>query len=83
MNEPVFDRSSLEAIGELLALGEQLGFGITFIPDEQGWEIGYMRGMAGGDLVASYDLGDSACAALRPLHDLAERYEKARRDREV
>jgi hypothetical protein len=48
MTEPVFDRESLEAIGELLALGEQLGFGITFVPDEQGWVIGYMRGMGGG-----------------------------------
>lgn len=82
MSEPVFDRSSLEAIGELLALGEQLGFGITFVPDEHGWEIGYMRGMGGGELVAGYDLGDTARAALRPLHDLAERYEQARRDRE-
>jgi hypothetical protein len=82
MSEPVFDRSSLEAIGELLTLGEQLGFGITFVPDEQGWEIGYMRGMGGGELVAGYDLGDTARAALRPLHDLAERYEQARRDQE-
>lgn len=58
----MFDRSSLEAIGELLALGEQLGFGITFVPDDQGWEIGYMRGMAGGELVAGYELGDTARA---------------------
>ncbi len=82
MTDPVFDRDSLEAIGELLALGEQLGFGISFVPDEHGWKVGYMRGMAGGDLVAGYDLGDTARAALRPLHDLAERYEQARRDRE-
>lgn len=82
MSEPVFDRSSLEAIGELLTLGEQQGFGITFVPDEQGWEIGYMRGMGGGELVAGYDLGDTARAALRPLHDIAERYEQARRDQE-
>jgi hypothetical protein len=52
------------------------------VPDEHGWEIGYMRGMAGGDLVAGYDLGDTARAALRPLPDLAERHEQARRDRE-
>lgn len=82
MSEPMFDRSCLEAIGELLALGEQLGFGITFVPDEQGWEIGYMRGMGGGELVAGHDLGDTARAALGPLYDLAKRYEQTRRDRE-
>ena len=78
----MFDQSTLEAIGELLTLGEQLGFGITFTPDDEGWQVDYMRGMSGGDLVSGYDLGDTARAALRPLHDLAQRYEQARRDRE-
>jgi hypothetical protein len=78
---PVFDCATLQAVGELLALGEQLGFGITFTPDTEGWAVGYMRGMSGGDLISGYDLGDTARAALRPLQDLAQRHEQARRDR--
>lgn len=40
-----------------------------------------MRGMSGGDLISGHDLGDTARAALRPLQELAQRYEQARRDR--
>ncbi len=78
----IFDDETLQAVGELIALGEQEGFGITFVPDAEGWSIGYMRGMGGGDLVTGYDLGETARAALRPLTDLARRYEEARRERE-
>ena len=69
-----FDDGTLQAIGELLALGEREGFGITFSPDPEGWTIGYMRGMGGGDLLSGFDLGDTARAAMRPLLDLASRY---------
>lgn len=78
----VFDDDTLRAIGELIALGEQEGFGVSFIPDEAGWAVGYQRGMGGGELVTGFDLGDTARAAIRPLLDLAARYEAARRDRE-
>ena len=78
----IFDDEALQSVGELLALGERLGFGITFEPDVQGWKVGYLRGMGGGDLASGYDLGDTARAALRPLDDLAREYEKARRERE-
>ena len=57
------------------------GFGITFTPDAEGWTVGYRRGMAGGDLLAGFDLGNTARGAVRPLLDLAERYEQARRER--
>jgi hypothetical protein len=57
----------LQAIGELIALGEQEGFGITFNPDETGWTVGYLRGMGGGDLLTGFELGDTAPAAMRPL----------------
>jgi hypothetical protein len=77
-----FDDNTLQAIGELLALGEQEGFGITFTPDPEGWTVGYMRGMGGGDLLSGFDLGDTARAAMRPLLDLAARYEVKRRERE-
>jgi hypothetical protein len=58
---------TLQAIGELIALGEQEGFGITFNPDETGWTVGYLRGMGGGDLLTGFELGDTARAAMRPL----------------
>jgi hypothetical protein len=77
-----FDDETLQAIGELLALGEQEGFGITFSPDAQGWTVGYTRGMGGGDLLTGFDLGETARAAMRPLLDLAARYEANRRDRD-
>lgn len=32
-----FDDETLRAVGELIALGEQEGFGITFEPDSEGW----------------------------------------------
>lgn len=77
-----FDDDTLQAIGELLALGEQEGFGITFTPDSEGWTVGYMRGMGGGDLLSGFDLGDTARASMRPLLDLAARYKAKRRERE-
>jgi hypothetical protein len=77
-----FDDDTLQAIGELLALGEQEVFGITFTPDPEGWTVGYMRGMGGGDLLSGFDLGDTARASMRPLLDLAARSKAKRRDRE-
>jgi hypothetical protein len=38
-----FDDETLRAVGELLALAEQEGFGITFTPDAEGWTVGYRR----------------------------------------
>ena len=69
-----FSDETLQAVAELLAAGEQEGFGITFTPDGEGWTVGYMRGMGGDDLVAGFDLGDTARAALRPLLELAARW---------
>jgi hypothetical protein len=48
-----FDDDTLRAIGELLALGEQEGFGITFSPDPEGWRVGYMR-VAGRDRIRQF-----------------------------
>ena len=77
-----FDDKTLEAVGEIIALGEQEGFGITFAPDATGWTVGYLRGMSGGELLSGFDLEDTARGAIRPLLDLAARYEAARRERE-
>lgn len=79
---PVFDAETLEAVGELLALGEQHQIGVTFTPDAEGWTIGYMVGMGGGDLLSGYDLGDTSRAAMRPLIELAQRRDRSRRERE-
>lgn len=73
-----FDDGTLQAIGELIGLGEQEGFGITFQPDETGWTVGYLVGMGGGDLLTGFDLAETARAAVRPLLDLSARYEPNR-----
>lgn len=73
---------ALDAVAELLRTSEQTMIGVTFVPDPEGWTVGYMRGMGGGDLATAYDLADAARAALRPLFDIAERIEQARRDQQ-
>lgn len=77
-----YDDDTLQAIGELIALGEQEGFGITFNPDETGWTVGYLRGMGGGVLLTGFELGDTARAAVRPLLAESARYREARRGRD-
>jgi hypothetical protein len=77
-----FDEATLRAVGELIALGEQEGFAIIFQPDPDGWTIGYMRGMGGGDLHSGYDLESTARGAIRPLLDLSARHIANRRDRQ-
>lgn len=80
-NESTFDAVALKAIGELLALGEDVGLGITFLPDDDGWTVGYMVGTSGGgDLVSGYDLGDTARASIRPLMDVVDRIVANKRD---
>lgn len=73
--------AAIDAVTELLRAAEQTLIGITFTPDPEGWSVGYMRGMGGGDLATAYSLEDAARAALRPLLDLHERIEANRRER--
>jgi hypothetical protein len=61
------DEGILQAIGELIALGEQEGFGIGFSPDAEGSTVGYLAAMGGGDLLSGFDLADTARTAVRPL----------------
>jgi len=75
------DLGALRAVADLLSAAERHGIGVTFVPDAEGWTIGYMVGNGGGDLVAGYNLTDTARAALRPLEDLAAQREQARRER--
>lgn len=74
MPEGPFDASSLEAIGELLALAEREHIGITFTPGVDGWTIGYVRGMGADDLVTGVELGATARAAVAPLLEVAASY---------
>ena len=78
-NKSTFDAKALQAIGELLALGESVGLGITFVPDDDGWTVGYMVGTSGGgDLVIGYDIGEIARASLRPLSEVVDRIARNR-----
>ncbi|HEV7624279.1 MAG TPA: hypothetical protein VGO26_09090 [Amnibacterium sp.] len=77
MTEGAFTPGTLEAVGELLALGAREGFGITFTPGPDGWTIGYVRGMGGDDLLTGFELGELARAAVAPLLDLAASYASA------
>ncbi len=65
--------AALEGIRNLLDAGRTYGIGITFEPDSQGWTVGYMRGMSGGELASAYDLETAVTAAERPLDELAHR----------
>lgn len=64
---------TLAAIADLLVFGEQHNVGITFVPDQHGWTVGYMRGMGGGDLSSAFDLHTATVAAFRPLIELVNR----------
>lgn len=66
------DEETRDAVAELLVAGEQYGIGVTFVPDDQGWTVGYMVGMGGGDFAEAYDLRTAARAALRPLVNMGE-----------
>jgi hypothetical protein len=74
MSDDNWGDSTWSAVGDLLALGQRNGFAVTFQPDEEGWTVGYMQGMGGGELVSGYKLGDTARAAYRPFVDLIEAY---------
>lgn len=71
--------AALEGIRNLLDAGKNYGIGISFEPDAEGWKIGYMRGMGGGDLASAYDLETAVRAAMRPLDELARRVASNRR----
>lgn len=73
--------AALEGIRNLLDAGKNYGIGISFEPDAEGWKIGYMRGMGGGDLASAYDLETAVAAAERPLDELAHRLAENARSR--
>jgi hypothetical protein len=66
--------AALEAVGNLLESAKVHGIGLTFEPDAEGWSVGYIQGMGGGDLASAYDLETAAKAAERPLDELAQRF---------
>jgi hypothetical protein len=70
---------AMDAVRALLTAADAYGIGVTFEPDSEGWKIGYMRGMGGGELASAYDLETAVRAAMRPLDELAERVASNRR----
>jgi hypothetical protein len=64
---------AMDAVRALLRAAGAYGIGVSFEPDSEGWKIGYMRGMGGGDLASAYDLETAVRAAMRPLDELADR----------
>jgi hypothetical protein len=73
--------AALEGIRNLLDAGKIHGIGISFEPDAEGWTVGYMRGMGGGELASAYDLETAVKAAERPLDELAHRLAENSRER--
>lgn len=77
------DNQTIAAVIALLEQAEELGIGVAFMPDDDGWTIahcrvdwpavvGYDAGM--GDLASGYMLEDAALGAMIPLNKLGEGY---------
>jgi hypothetical protein len=77
--DTTISEAALEAVGNLLETAKIHGIGVTFESDDQGWRIGYIQGMGGGDLASAYDLETAVRAAERPLDELADRLASNRR----
>lgn len=60
-----------DPLRELLDVAREVGIGVTFMPDPDGWTVGYLTDQGGGDLSMAYDLQTAADAAIRPLYALA------------
>lgn len=67
-----YDPDAAQAVSDLLAFGDQEGFGLTFEPTEGGWSVGWVRQSQGGFLAKGSDIAGAATAALGPLVDLVE-----------
>ena len=77
------DNQTIAAVIALLEQAEELGIGVAFMPDDDGWTIAHCRvdwpavvghdaGM--GDLASGYMLEDAALGAMSPLKKLGEGY---------
>lgn len=67
-------RMAPDRLRELVFEAAEHGCGITIEPYRgDGWKIGYLRGMGGGDLVTAPTLEDAVAAAFEPLREMAER----------
>jgi hypothetical protein len=70
---------AMVAVRALLTAADAYSIGVSFEPDSQGWKVGYLQGMGGGDLASAYDLETAARAAMRPLDDLHDQLAQNRR----
>lgn len=73
------------AVLALLREAEQYNVGIAFVPDNDGWEVMHVGTdwpahcdfeVGGGRLAYAYDLQTAAAAALRPLGELGQAFQK-------
>lgn len=69
----------MSAVADLLVFAEQHRIGVTFLPDAEGWSVGYKHGTGSGDLSHAHDLHAATVTAFRPLIDLVNRLEENRR----
>jgi hypothetical protein len=76
MTDPAISPAAIEAVAELLAASEKTMIGLTFIPDPEGWEVGYFTvEQGGGGLANGYSLEAAARGALRPFFEIATQFE--------
>lgn len=73
------DNCTILAVVALLERAEELGIGVAFMPDEDGWTIAHCRvdwpavidyEIGAGALASGYMLEDAAEGAMRPLNKL-------------
>lgn len=55
------------AVMELLDAAADCQLGVTFLPDTEGWSVGWISANRGGSLSSAFDLITAAKAAVRPL----------------
>jgi hypothetical protein len=79
------DNRTILAVIALLERAEELGIGVAFVPEEDGWTIAHCHvdwpavldyDIGAGDLANGYMLEDAAQGAMHPLNKLGEDYGK-------
>ena len=73
------DNDTIFAVVALLERAEELGIGVAFMPDEDGWTIAHCRVdrpavISVGDLASGYMLEDAARGAVEQLTRIGSGY---------
>lgn len=74
------DNDTILAVVALLERAEELGIGVAFMPDEDGWTIAHCRVdrpavISVEDLASGYMLEDAARGAVEPLQELVSGFD--------